>query len=62
MVPMKIIFFKKTFSLEIEIFAQRNVSSMTTFAQTQGMKKTIISYFIISKVVGNQLKINPLRL
>ena len=58
---MKIISLKN-FSQEIEIFAQGNVSGVNIFAQAEGMKKTIISYFIISQVVGNQLRINPLRL
>ena len=58
---MKIISLKN-FSQEIEIFAQGNVSGVNIFAQAERMKKTIISYFIISQVVGNQLRINPLRL
>ena len=62
MVLMKTVIFKKNFLQEMEIFAQGNVLGVTVFAQTEGMKKTIISYFIISKVLGNHLKINPLRL
>ena len=60
MALMKIISLKN-FSQEIEIFAKGNVSGVNIFAQAEGMKKTIISCFIISQVVGNQLRINPLR-
>ena len=48
MVLMKIIIFLKIFLQEIEIFARGNVSRVTIFAQTEGMKKTTNSYFIIT--------------
>ena len=39
MVLMKIIIFLKNVLQEIEIFARGNVSRVTIFAQTEGMKK-----------------------
>ena len=59
MALMKKIISKKNLSQEIEIFAGGNIFSVTIFAQTEGMKRTIISSFIISKVVRNQWKIHP---
>ena len=54
MALMKKIIYKKNLSQEIEMFAGGNIFSVTIFAQTEGMKRTIISSFVISKVVRNQ--------